>query len=376
MLELTWDYLATASIEARRAALMASTSVRGAIEESIQRVHEALSAEGVEATHLLDLRSTAQLLGIALAPASVWVPDSQDNTFTKRRTSESNWMSLASKQPGLTFTAMWDRTLAAGRERRRLAELSWLDEFVLDGSCRGWTARSPNGSENQLPLDATVFAPTAMPARAIRGWLVARYDTYAQRILCDSYSRRSWWREFSTASEASIDFWGFYAATRWDFGGLLRARYLGQASLSTYLFLQARAWAKEHERERPFGSAVLGDGAIGDGPSGAWKPDSTSAFLNAARDCIDRHKTSFGAEVQVWVELNLALCQSSYTDFANAMKHIPDPLRSTRSLSYKTLDGFRAAVIACVEGKPSQIDKAPGTTPLLVQSTREEGAMR
>lgn len=271
---------------------------------------------------------------------------------------------------------MWDRTLDASRRRNQPGELTWLDEFVLEGSCRGWTARPPNGWESHLPTDATVCVPTVNPPRAIRGWLVARYDRYVQSILCASYSRRSWWREFSTPSEASLDFWGFYAAIRWDFGGLVRARYLGQAALSTYLFLQSRAWAKEHERRRSAGSSIPGEGALGDGLTAPCETDSTSAFLDAARDCIERHKSSFGAEVQAWVELNLALCHSSYTDFANAMKHIPESLRSTRSLSYKTLHRFRESVVACVEGKPGQRATAPQATSQLLRSAREEGAIR
>ncbi|MEL6796154.1 MAG: hypothetical protein AAFO89_04945 [Planctomycetota bacterium] len=377
MTELTWDDFAATPVEARGAALMASSAVRQAIEESIQSVHKVLSADGVDTTHVLDLRNTAELLGIALAPAWVWVLDSQDSTLVKRRTSESTWMHLAhSHTPCSTFSSMWDRTLDMSRERRQLGELTWLDEFVLEGSCRGWTTRPPDGSESHLPSATTVCVPTVNPPRKIRGWLVARYDRYVQNILCDSYSQRPWWRQFGGPSEASLDFWGFYASLRWDVGGLERARYLGQAALSTYLFLQARAWAKEHERQRPSAQGIPGEGEFGGGRASPYETSSTSAFLNAARDCIERHKSSFGAEVQAWVELNLALCHSSYTDFANAMKLIPDSLRSTRSLSYKTLHLFREAVIACVEGSPGQRATAPSAISQRLRSAREEGAPR
>jgi len=376
MAEITWDNFAAASMGDRTAALLASASVREAIAESIHSVREVLAADGVDTTHLLNLGSTAQLLAIAIAPASVWLLDSRHNTVSERRTSESTWLSLATKQPGLTFTAMWDNTLAAGHERKQLGELSWLDEFVLEGSCKGWAVRARNTFERQLPSDAAVGVPIATAARELRGWLVARYDGFVQNILCVNYSRRSWWREFSTASEASVDFWGFYAATRWDFGGLFRARYLGQAALRTYLYFQTRAWAKEHDRERPSGPEVIPDGEIGDSPSGQRTPDSTSAFLDVARDCIDRHKSSFGAEVQAWVEMNLALCQSSYTDFANAMKQSPDSLRAKRSSSYKELARFREAVIHCVEAQPNRIEKASGSIPRLVRSARDEGVLR
>lgn len=97
MTDLTWNDLAAAGVEGRGAALVASSVVREEIEQSIRSVNKVLAVDGVETSHVLDLRDTAELLGMALAPAWVWVLDSQDNTLVKRRTSESTWMSLASR---------------------------------------------------------------------------------------------------------------------------------------------------------------------------------------------------------------------------------------------------------------------------------------
>ncbi len=350
--------------------------MREALEEAIHHARDVLAADGVDATQQLDLDHTVQLLSIALAPMDVLVLDRETNKFKERRTSESTWISLAMKAPGLTFTSMWDRTLAAGRERRRLGELSWLDEFVLEGSCRGWAVRGPNDMERHLSPNSAVGVPVGSAPIALRRWLVARYDRYVQSILCDNYSRRSWWREFGTASDASLDFWGFYSAARWDFTGLFRARYLGLAALSTHLFLQARAWALQHERRGPSGESLGGDGAGGGGPSSPLPPVSTSAFMDAARDCIDRHKSQFGPEVQAWVELNVSLCHASPMEFASARAHVPQALRVSRSLAYERLKRFRATIMDCIEGKPTRIEKGSGTGHQGNRSARGDGASR
>lgn len=371
MAGITWDQLTRAPVHDRVAMLLASAPVRDALTESIDRAQRVLAADRVESRNLLDVDGAAQLLAFALAQTSVWELNSQTDTFAERRTSDSTWEKIARCNPKdaregyrLTFADMWDNMHVAGQERSAKGELSGLDEFVLEGSCKGWAVRRPTGSETKLPSDANVAIPIETPARDIRTWLFARYDEFVQKILCDNYSRRSWWREFSTPSEASVDFWGFYAAARWHTDALFRARYLGHAAMTTYLFQQAMAWATQHERQRIAGMGPLGDGSVVDGSSATTPLRSTSAFLETAQDCIDRHKSNFGEGVQAWVELVLAMCTSP----RDAMKRIPAERRGARSTAFKDLKKFREAVARCIESQSVNRSASRKAAPMPVLS--------
>lgn len=344
MQELAWQRLVDAPVRTRVELLLDASELRSALDRSVSVLRQVVSASQIEPTAVFDLQGAAHLLAIVLAPAHVWVREQSTGIYSERRTSPCTWKRACEKRR-ISLCEMWDLVSANQQESSHAGRLSWLDEFVLEGSCKGWELIESGPEDASVPEGSTLVRSRDSSIRKLRAWLIGTYGSFVLSILTKDYGDRRWSVQHSPPAEVSDDFWAFYVVSRWE--SIERAQYLGLASFRTHLYNQVRAFAKEKDRlRRPREQSNSAD--FLDARPDASSRSSHSRFLADARECIDRHKRGFGEEVEVWVNMILALCDPAHEEFSRARDRVPEDRRSPQSSVYLQRTRFFEAVRRCI----------------------------